>query len=294
MNNMLSPRKKMLFLSSLLAIPAISFANTLYYHNDKFPIEIMKLHTVNHKASISNICYGAHGNEEGTAYLSGRYTIKGNRLEIMVPTDIYHASNGKSDKTVLRVFFEKLKDGDYLEAKPHPDPRALSGWSGASCGFLLSQDAGLHARPLLFVPGEHTESFNKLKKGADQGDADAEFNLGVHYDNGQGVPQNYAKAVYWFQKAADQGDVGAENNLGFSYRKGQGVPQNYAKAVYWVQKAADQGDAPAEYNLGVVYYKGQGIPQNSIKAIHWFQKAANQGFPAAIRALSIIEHGSTG
>ena len=65
---------------------------------------------------------------------------------------------------------------------------------------------------------------------ADQGNADAQNNLGAMYDNGQGVPQNYAEAVKWFRLAADQGHAIAQNNLGLMYAKGQGVPQNYAEA----------------------------------------------------------------
>ena len=49
---------------------------------------------------------------------------------------------------------------------------------------------------------------------------------------------------------ADQGDATAQYDLGLMYAKGQGVPQDYAEAVKWFRKAADQGDASAQYNLG--------------------------------------------
>ena len=47
--------------------------------------------------------------------------------------------------------------------------------------------------------------------------------------NGQGVPQDYAEAVTWYRKAAEQGDADAQYNLGVMYAKGQGVPQDYAR-----------------------------------------------------------------
>jgi uncharacterized protein len=53
---------------------------------------------------------------------------------------------------------------------------------------------------------------------------------GVLYEEGQGVPQDYAEAVKWFQLAADQGLAIAQNNLGAMYYNGQGVPQDYVQA----------------------------------------------------------------
>ena len=137
-------------------------------------------------------------------------------------------------------------------------------------------------------------ALSALKSSAKSGDARAEYYLGIAYDSGQGVPQNYAKAAYWYQKAAQQGFAEAENNLGNAYYSGQGVPQNYAKGVYWFQKAAQQGYARAEYNLGVAYYHGHGVPQNSLEALHWLKKAANQNLPGAQNFIQSIERGSAG
>src|SRR5450756_1554132 len=69
---------------------------------------------------------------------------------------------------------------------------------------------------------------------AKQGNADAQTELGVMYDNGQGVTQDYKEAVKWFQLAANQGNAEAQANLGVKYDKGQGVPQDYALAYMWV------------------------------------------------------------
>jgi len=70
-------------------------------------------------------------------------------------------------------------------------------------------------------------------------------NLGLLYDNGQGVAQDYAKAREWYEKAADKGDAGAMRNLGLLYNNGQGVAQDYAKAREWYEQAADKGDGRA-------------------------------------------------
>ncbi len=79
-----------------------------------------------------------------------------------------------------------------------------------------------------------------------------------HYARGQGVPQNYAEAVKWYRLAADQGNAFAQYNLGLMYANGEGVPQNYAEALKWYRLAADQGNAFAQINLGVMYARWPG------------------------------------
>ncbi len=92
------------------------------------------------------------------------------------------------------------------------------------------------------------------------------------YDNGQGVPQDYAKAAEWFREAAEQGHLNARFNLALMYGDGQGVPKDYA---------ADQGYAKAQNNLGVVYANGQGVTQDYVQAHMWFNLAAAQGIEVA-------------
>ncbi len=76
------------------------------------------------------------------------------------------------------------------------------------------------------------ESFKWFLKAADQGHASAQYVLGVFYEDGIGVQQDYKHAVYWYQKAADQGDIGSQHQLGRMYEDGSGVKQDYKKAVY--------------------------------------------------------------
>jgi TPR repeat protein len=70
------------------------------------------------------------------------------------------------------------------------------------------------------------------------------------YANGQGVVKDDAEAVRWFRKAADQGDAGAQNNLGVMYEQGRGgLVKDEAEAIRWYGKAADQGYSRAQNNL---------------------------------------------
>ena len=112
---------------------------------------------------------------------------------------------------------------------------------------------------------------------ANQGDAEAQFNLGGMYEIGNGVPQDFAEAAKWYRKAAEQGLVEAQSILGVMYHAGDGVQQDYAEAVKWHRKAAEQGYARAQLETGLMYRHGIGVPQDFIQAHMWFNLAATQG-----------------
>ncbi len=81
----------------------------------------------------------------------------------------------------------------------------------------------------------------RYEKSAAMGIADSQYNLGRLYANGQGVPQDYAKARQWYEKAAAQGNAGAQKYLGLLYGIGQGVPLDYVQAHMWWNLAAGNG-----------------------------------------------------
>ena len=124
------------------------------------------------------------------------------------------------------------------------------------------------------------------RKAADQGFADAQYNIGVYYAKGKGVPQDYAKAVKWYRKAAEQGLAAAQYNLGVYYAKGQGVTKNEIEAVTWYRKAAEQGHAMAQGNLGAHYWNGDGVVKNEVEGYKWSLLAAAKGNELAKRNAS--------
>jgi TPR repeat protein len=91
--------------------------------------------------------------------------------------------------------------------------------------------------------GRCEEAFSLYQQLADQGHAKAQFNLGVMYDRGQHVVQDYAQAVFWYQKAAEQGNANAQYNLALKYQMGQGIAKDDTQAAYWYRKAAEEGNA---------------------------------------------------
>jgi TPR repeat protein len=123
-----------------------------------------------------------------------------------------------------------------------------------------------------------SEAAKWYQNAAEQGDANAQSNLGWLYFKGQGVSQSNKEAVKWYRKAAEQGDAAAQSNLGWMYETGKGVPQDAENAVKWYREAAKQGYAAAQSNLGAMYGNGKGIAHNDVLAYKWFDLAANQGY----------------
>ncbi|RYG98277.1 MAG: sel1 repeat family protein [Alphaproteobacteria bacterium] len=118
------------------------------------------------------------------------------------------------------------------------------------------------------VPGS-TQEVDRLRKAAEQGNAEAQNKLGFMYFRGDGVPQDYAQSMNWFRKAAEQGDADAQHNLGGMYASGNGVPQDYAQATNWYRKAAEQGDTNGQMLLCLSYALGKGVPQDYVLAYAW-------------------------
>ena len=81
--------------------------------------------------------------------------------------------------------------------------------------------------------------------------------LGLAYEKGQGVPQDYQEAVNWYRIAAAREDEWAQTRLGLIYAEGKDVPQDYQEAVNWYRLAAAQGYSPAQSSLGLAYEKGK-------------------------------------
>src|SRR4029079_1844232 len=92
-----------------------------------------------------------------------------------------------------------------------------------------------------------------------------------------------AARAAWERLAADQGVAAAQYNLGLMYATGQGVPQDRAQAMTWFRLAADQGQPRAQNNLGIMYAKGEGVARDYVQAHMWFALAAAQHNPEAVR-----------
>ena len=89
---------------------------------------------------------------------------------------------------------------------------------------------------------------------------------------------DYATALRLWRPLAEQGNAGAQFSLGIMWANGHGVPQDHAEAAKWFRLAAEQGFAGAQASLGVTYLEGLGLPQDDVQALMWFNLAASR-FP---------------
>ena len=99
---------------------------------------------------------------------------------------------------------------------------------------------------------DYNEAVRLYRLSAEQGNAGAQYNLGLMYDNGKGIEQNYKEAMKWYQLAAGQGNSFGQNSVGGLYANGQGVLQDYKEAMKWFKLAADQGNEQAKKNFEIV------------------------------------------
>ena len=106
-----------------------------------------------------------------------------------------------------------------------------------------------------YAAGDYATAYREWFPRAEQGDAKAQYNLGVIHANGKSVPKNDAEAVKWYRKAAEQGHAGGQFGLGSGYFLGRGVPQDYVQAHMWLALAKAQGHDKATKGLDVVKAK---------------------------------------
>ena len=99
--------------------------------------------------------------------------------------------------------------------------------------------AGLDA----YQKGDYVGAAKEWRPLAEQGDPEPQYNMGLLYLDGKGVPQNPTEAANWFRRAAEQGYEKAQHNLGAMYGSGQGVKRDYIQAYKWLNICAAQGNA---------------------------------------------------
>lgn len=148
------------------------------------------------------------------------------------------------------------------------------------------------------MPTTPTPEFNTLLAQAEDGDAEAQYQVGYAYRHGNphyGVIINLGQAFNYFELATAQGHGNAQYNLGDMYQLGEYVGKNaeigllnMCKALDWLESDDHKDDAAAQCNMGFCYqYGGCGYGTNLQTAIKYFEKSANQGFAQAQLALGI-------
>jgi hypothetical protein len=208
------------------------------------------------------------------------------------PTAAESQNSGRQGKTSCTDAMDKLRSVEpiaywlSLPQSPHSQLGYLYtaddfGNTGDSNGFQELDQKNADDKAI-------DDAVRACRSAAEQGDALAQFSVGVMYASGRGLPRDYAEAAKWWRKTADQGLAVAQSNLGVLYNVGKGVPQNKAEAAKWTRLAADQGLAAAQYDLGRMYTEALGVPYDLIQAHMWLNLAGAQGYGDAIKQRDIV------
>ncbi|KZN61046.1 hypothetical protein N473_22150 [Pseudoalteromonas luteoviolacea CPMOR-1] len=166
------------------------------------------------------------------------------------------------------VYRESKKLGDLEKAKDYFQVSYARGYQ--ECAFELGY---LYHR---YVP-DTAQALTWYTTAAKLGSSDALNNLGMMYNNGDGVAINYALAKMYFEQAIEHGSKLSYGNLGRLYEVGNGVVQNYDQAISLYKQGAQSQDAQSIHNLGSMYNLGTGIEKDRDKALTLFEQAANLG-----------------
>ena len=123
--------------------------------------------------------------------------------------------------------------------------------------------------------GDFETALNELRPAAER-DPHAQFLLGMLYDAGKGVPQDFAIAASWYRKAARKDHLLAQLYLGMLCFTGDGVKQDYPEAARWLRPPANAGNDQAQFYLGWMHVDGKGVTKNDSLAILWLTRSATQ------------------
>ncbi len=190
---------------------------------------------------------------------------------------------------------QAINDVPPPEAAPTPTAKT-SASDPALNDFLKAQ---IDQRPLksrIQPDAALPSQIKSVESRAFEGVAEAQHDLAALYTAGQGgVKTDFARAAQWFEEAANNGVANARYNLGVLYHQGLGVTQDTSKALNWYKAAAGQNHPEAQYNLGIAYIEGVGTTYSPEKAAANFESAARAGIMEAAYNLGLIhENGLLG
>lgn len=112
-----------------------------------------------------------------------------------------------------------------------------------------------------------------IKDRATLGDADAQFKLAIDSKYGLGCAvQSDVQALWWFEQAAELGHPEAQINMGLAYQNGEGVERDLEKAAYWYGKAVEQGNGMARIALDDVHRRSD----NCDAVMRWYKRSIDR------------------
>ena len=135
---------------------------------------------------------------------------------------------------------------------------------------------------------ELDQTIRKMSEEAKNGIAESQFQLGILYRNGKGVPIDFKIAFMWIKKSAEQGYTNAQATIARMYEQGHGTKKNKPEAIKWWRIAANKGNPFAQAALGFYYLRGDGLPKDLIAAEKWLLLASKNNDPMSQFLLALL------
>lgn len=133
----------------------------------------------------------------------------------------------------------------------------------------------LHKGDSLYRQGNFEEAAIAYLISANEGNAEAQFDIAYAYFNGEGIERDYASAAMWFKRSARQNYAKAQYNLAYCYMNGRGVPRDYDKASDLLHQSANNNYKRAQLTLADCYANGILVEQDEKESQKWMAMAAN-------------------
>ncbi|KAI9278931.1 hypothetical protein BDA99DRAFT_19372 [Phascolomyces articulosus] len=195
----------------------------------------------------------------------------------------------KDEETGIKVFSELARKGHpyaqinlasiLMRTQANQIPAAIKLYELAAKGGIDNAyvELGRMYRIGYGVHQDHKKAMDYFQQGAQKGNAQCMFMLGVYYSSNQIGKEDQKKAFKHFQKAAMRGMPEAQYNVGLRFLKGHGVETNAFNAAEFFKMAALQGFQLAQANLATMYMQGHGVKQDLAQARHWFEMVVAKG-----------------
>jgi hypothetical protein len=195
-------------------------------------------------------------------------------LEVLFPS---HPKYQVSHETVYRAIYVMPES----TAEPRKEPKMTTpSTSLINLSRMLVLALTLSVTPFSFSAdfevgvaayekGNFAAALKEWRPLAKQGNAAAQYNLGLMYDMGKGVPQDYKAAIKWYTLSAEQGNAFAQYSLGLMYWSGAGTIVDYVTAHMWLNIASSNGKDPEERNLLTKEMTAEQIHEAQTLAREW-------------------------
>ncbi len=142
-----------------------------------------------------------------------------------------------------------------------------------------------HLKPVVRPSAPKLTTIQSLISAANKNNHQAQYDLGMRYQYGNGVQKSRSSAHRWLNKSAKSGNARAQYALSLFYQQYARNQQGIKKSLFWLKSAADQGFVDAQYSLGMMFKNGSLVHNDQVEARKWLKMAASKGHVSALLAL---------